>query len=337
MDPGCLGLTAGASSVIDPASYLLGDAGDVAVFPAPSYPAYTHDVGATAGLERYDLVTHHEPSDIDAGPLLSTVHLDRALYEIQSAGKRFSLLVVTTPDNPTGGIFDRSTLEALSDWCIEHHVHLLVNEIYGLSLVDTRHPELMADYADDASFSSFGPVLEEKRSDYLHYCYAFSKDFGISGFRLGVVYSRNADFMRAFATLNLSHMASNHSQWLLQSLLEDRDFVRAYVAENRRLLTEAYVEVIKVLRRCEIPYVPSRGSLFVWIDLSEFLSESTPESEEALWMEIFRDGGVLLTPGNGFGHTRRGLFRVVYPGLARQSLVVAMERLERFVTAKRSR
>lgn len=330
-----LAVSAGATSVIEMTSFILAEEGDVAVIPAPSYPVYRQDIGNFPGVERYDLVTHRELSEIADGPVLGIEHLERALRDLRGEGKRFRMLILTTPDNPTGGILPIRRLEEIAEWCIDRQIHLAVNEIYGLSLIDTDHPDLRRDYREPVTFSSFGRVITSRDSDYLHLWYALSKDLGISGFRVGFVYSRNAAFLEAYGNLNLSHTASNHTQWLLGRLLTDDDFMGRYVARNRERLTAAYARVVGTLRRLGISYVPSRGSHFVWIDLSDLMDGGSEEAELALWDEIFRSAGVLLTPGVGFGHPKHGVFRMVYPAVSADELEVALERLERFVTDRR--
>ena len=333
--PDRLGVSAGATSVIEMTSFILAEAGDVAVIPAPCYPVYRQDIGSLSGVERYDLVTHHELSEIAHGPTLALAHLEQARAEMESAGKRFRMLILTTPDNPTGGIYGEGLLSEVADWCIEREVHLVVNEIYGLSLIDTDHPAINSDYSEEVAFSSFANLMAVKRSDFLHLWYAVSKDLGISGFRVGLVYSHNAAFLEAYENLNLTHSVSNHTQWVLQRLLTDTPFMTSYLAENRKRLTEAYVVVVGYLRRLGIPYVPSRGSLFVWLDLSELMKGDSEADELELWQDVFRTTGVLLTPGAGFGHTKRGLFRIVYPCVSVEELEVAMGRLEAFVCGRR--
>ena len=245
------------------------------------------------------------------------------------------MLILTTPDNPTGGIYSNGQLREIADWCMDHEIHLVVNEIYGLSVIDTTHPELAQDYQDDVAFSSFAAIMAKEKSDYLHLWYAVSKDLGISGFRVGFLHSHNAALLEAYRNLNLTHSVSNHTQWILQHLLTDTPFMTAYLARNRERLTESYAVVVRFLRRLGIPYVPSRGSHFVWIDLSRFLTDDSEAGEMELWREIYRATKVLLTPGAGFGHSKRGLFRVVFPCVSQADLTVAMERLAGFVEAKR--
>lgn len=331
VDPDNLSLSAGASGVLDLVSFVLGDPGDAVAYPAPCYPAYTHDMGAKADLVRHDIITHHEPADLRSGPLLTVDDLDEAKATLADAGRRLCMVVVTSPDNPTGGVYGRADLDRYADWCIAHGVHLVVNEIYGLSLIDTDHASISDDYVDPAPFSSFGQIVIERNNDFLHHVYAFSKDFGISGFRLGVLHTTNVGLRTAVMTLNTAHLTSNHTQWLLQQVLENDEFVDRYVDEYPRLLTESYVAVVTSLRNSGIPYTPSRGSVFVWADFSELLAAPTLEAENDLWSAIFESSGLLLTPGEGFGHTKRGQFRIVYAGLNSQELSVALARLARFV------
>jgi len=335
IEPGRIAFSAGATSIVEMSSFLLANPGDVAVFPTPCYPVYRQDIGNLPEVERYDLVTHHELSEISEGPILSRRHLDRALADIQGQGRTFRMLVLTNPDNPTGGIYSARQLADVADWCIDHRIYLIVNEIYGLSLINTGHPAISGDYCDPTMFTSFASIVQERDSDFLHLWYAFSKDFGISGFRVGLVYSHNTQFITAYENSNLGHTVSGYTQWIMQLLIEDDDFIGSYIERNQALLTESYAEVVTELRRLDIPYVPAGGSLFVWLDLSEFLEDATAEAENRLWLELYHTTGILLTPGHGFGHSKRGQFRLVHTSVRQDALEEAMRRLNRFVSGKR--
>lgn len=335
IDPERLLLSAGATSTVEVSSLVLGDAGDVAAFPAPCYPVYKQDIGNVAALERYDIITHHHLDEIQDEPALSIADLERTQKDIEGQGKRFRMLVLTQPNNPTGSIYRLDQLTAIADWCISNKVHLVVNEIYGLSMLHISHPDISEDYHAPTQFHSFLGIMHQKRSDYMHWWYAFSKDFGISGFRMGVAYSYNDLFVQAYENLNYSNLVSNYAQWIMEEVLSDHDFVRHYIQENQQLLTDAYAVIIKTLKQLNIPYVPARGSLFVWLDFSEFLVAQTLEAENTFWEQFYRATNILLTPGQGFGHSKRGLFRVVYPFFEPKDLKVAMQRLEAFVLQQR--
>ena len=77
--------------------------------------------------------------------------------------------------------------------------------------------------------------------------------------------------------------------------------------------------------------MPARGGLFVWVDLSPLLEADSAAAERALWLSIFREAGLLLTPGAGFGHIRHGMFRIVYTSLTSDELAEAVRRLDAFL------
>ena len=333
VNPEQLAFSAGATSVIEMTALVLGDIGDVAAFPAPCYPVYKQDIGNIAGMERYDIITHHELSAIKDGLLLNISDLEKAKKDIEKQGKKFRMLVLTNPDNPTGGMYKTEQLLKITNWCEDQKIHLIVNEIYGLSLINTTHPSIKHDYTVDINFASFLDIMAVKKSQYLHWWYSFSKDFGISGFRVGAVYSHNEKMITAYENLNYSHLVSNYTQWILEEILNDTAFIASYISQNQALLTEAYITVVQVLQKLKIDYVPSRGSLFIWIDLSRFLKEDSIEAQHDFWLELYEKTGILLTSGDGFGHTKKGLFRMVYPYFNRRDLEVMMDRFANYIVS----
>ncbi|RKF37073.1 hypothetical protein BCY89_05325 [Sphingobacterium siyangense] len=331
LDPENIGVAAGATAVIELSAIILADKGDVAVFPAPAYPVYSRDIMNKAGVERYDLITHHDSAAIHRGPTLSIEHLEKAKQDIEHQGSNFKLLVVTNPDNPTGGLYTAEQLETIADWCIERKIHFIVNEIYGLVTINTTDPAIVDDYSDHHQFTSFLSLIHKKNSPYLHQWYALSKDLGISGMRVGMVYSLNQAFLTAFNNLNLPHMVSNHTQWLMENVLGDQEFMRNFLDAQHQALTKGYIIVVEILKKLAIPFVPSYGSLFIWADFSKYLVEETLAAEIEFWKTLYKNTGILLTPGIGFGHTKRGMFRIVYTCFDDEALLVAMKRIQHYL------
>jgi len=336
INPNHIAVSAGATAVIELASWITCNENDVAVIPAPSYPVYTQDINNKSAVDRYNLITHHHLTEIQNGSLLHTAVLESSTKTINQNGQVFKLLLLTNPDNPTGLVYNKDQLESIAEWCHTNEIHLLVNELYALSLIQTDHPELKQDYPDPLSFSSFGPIIQKYNSPYLHLAYGLSKDFGISGFRVGLIYTLNENFLTAYKNLNAPHMVSNITQWICHEVLSDQQFIEQYIIENQKRLTENYIIAVSKLRTDQIPYIPAIGSLFVWLDLSEFMAENTAEDEHKLWQTIYDETGFLLTPGAGFGHSKRGQFRLVYSFLQPDVMREAMDRLSNFVKLKRN-
>ena len=325
--PDTIGLSAGASAVIEVSSFVLANEGDVVVIPAPSYPMYTKDLGIKSGMERYDLQTHFDLEEIGSNAPVKTEHLDKAWAELNAQGKRFKVLLISSPDNPTGCMYTIQELRTLADWCIEHEVHLIVNEIYGLSLIDTQDESLREEYTNSGDYASFATIMHDLKSDYLHLWYAFSKDFAMSGLRFGLVHSLNEAFMTGFGNANIPHLVSNVTQWMVAEMLKDTDFVEAYILENKIRLNRSYKLVVEALRKIDVPYIPSRGSLFVWADFSKYLKVNSEAGQEELWLEVYKNTGILLTPGIGFQHEKKGMFRIVFTAVSFSDLEVAIGRI----------
>jgi len=331
VDPDMIACSSGATGIIEMSSFLLAEEGDVAAIPAPCYPVYRQDMENIAGVLRHDILTHRHLEELQHGPLLHLEHLENAKKELELESKRFKILILSTPDNPTGIIYDRKHLSEIADWCIKHSIHLVVNEIYALSQIDISHPKIEGDYLDKSKFESFIKIMKEKQSNFLHHWYSFSKDFGISGFRVGIVHSHNELFIKAYENYNLSHSVSNHTQWLIMHIIRDNEFLDHYLRLNQQALTQSYVAVISILKKHDIPYVPSRGGLFVWADFSKYITVDSQEEEMAFWMTLYKKTGLLFTPGHGFGHVGHGFFRIVYPYISYPNLLIALERLDSFL------
>ena len=326
-----LACSPGASGIVEMTGLLLADKGDVFAVPAPCYPVYRQDFGNIAGLERHDIQTFETLDELRHGPLLDLMDLEQAKSEIESSGRRLKILLLTSPDNPTGIRYSSKHLEEIMEWCEAREIHLIVNEIYALSLIDQTRETIADDYPRTDSYDSFAFLMSTRKSNYFHHWYSFSKDFGISGFRVGILHSHNEKLMNAYENYNLTHSVSNHTQWLLIKLLEDELFITNYIKENRKLLSNSYIKVIELMRKHDIPYVPSTGGLFVWADFSKYLTEQSEDAEIDFWQEVYKKSGVLFTPGHGFGHKGFGFFRIVYPYVGFEILEVALERLDKFL------
>jgi len=312
-------------------AFLLANPGDVVVIPAPAYPMYTNDFGIKAGISRYDLQTHDNLQEIGTKAPITTDLLERAWATLKAEGRCFKILLISSPDNPTGCRYEEGQLRALARWCIEHQVHMIVNEIYGLSLIDTTPIDHPSSAHGQDEYVSFAKIMEEFASDYLHLWYAFSKDFGMSGLRCGVVHSLNKGFIAGLENINVPHMVSNMSQWMIKEMLSDDEFIKNYIEQNKKQITRSYQWVVVALKLLDVPFIPSRGGIFVWIDLSSYLDADSDEAETALWMNIYKQTGVLLTPGLEFKHSKKGLFRMVYTAVSFDHLKVAVERLSAYL------
>ena len=99
------------------------------------------------------------------------------------------------------------------------------------------------------------------------------------------------------------------------------------ITQNIKNISHSYTIATDCLTRGNIPFIPSKGSLFIWSDFSQYLKEISIQGEENLWLDIYKNTGVLLTPDIEFGHQKHGLFRIVFTAVSSAYLEIALNRI----------
>jgi len=91
-------------------------------------------------------------------------------------------LLLTNPHNPLGISISKEDIHRLFIWCVQHKIHLIVDEAYAASA-----------WSDALPFVSASHLYDEvpDAHQWLHIIYTFSKDLSLAGFRCGLVYSLN--------------------------------------------------------------------------------------------------------------------------------------------------
>lgn len=123
--------------------------------------------------------------------------LDAAFSEaVGDLHKDVKILLLCNPCNPTGRIYKRETLEMVVDWCEAHKIHLVSDEIYANSIFPGQEMTSIAKVMQDRN-----PGEEKYMGDFVHVVAGFSKDFGVSGYRTGTLFSHNEDLLVCMSRL----------------------------------------------------------------------------------------------------------------------------------------
>jgi aspartate/methionine/tyrosine aminotransferase len=305
-EPQQISVLAGAGSALEILFHALGDPGDGVLVPTPSYAGFWGDLELRNGLTIVPV--HRSSAD---GFRLTSELLDRALA---GAGRPVRALLYTNPDNPLGTFAGREEIELVLGWAEARGLHLVVDEIYALSVFGERR---------FTSVAGVRPTLGER----VHIVWAFSKDFGASGLRCGVLVSENPAVNAAVDALAYWACSSGHTQYLLGEMIADDAWVEGYVATMRSLLGGAYRRVAGALQAAGIEFVPAEAGVFVLLDLRPFLAQPTWEAERRLWLEILERARVNLTPGAACRAAEPGFFRLCFAGSPAETAETAIERL----------
>ena len=337
VEPRHLVVGSGCGGLISTLTFLLCEPGDGVLLPTPTYAALYNDFSVLAQAQVVDV-----PTSAAEGYAVTEAALDEALQRAARTGTIARVLFLINPHNPLGIVYREEDVRRCIRWARENGVHCVVDEIYANSVWADEPPlgEEGAAPAPVAASASPPPppfvsaldicATEEGTDDMVHVLWGASKDLAMSGLRVGVLHTRNAALLSAFANVNYFTTCSNDTQDCLAALLRDEGWLDGYLRASRRTLRESYEALAGLLRDSDIPFVAARAGMFVWVDLRRLLRGTGFAAERALTRELFDECRVLFTPGEAQHAAEAGFFRVCFAWAPKESVVVAFERLKAF-------
>lgn len=362
-------LGAGCNAVLENICFSLTEPGDAVLIPTPYYAAFEFDLVARAALTIVPVNTMNYRTDAGNGSNDSTqmskemyypnrASLDAAYEKAKATGSNPKILLLSHPNNPLGVCYPPSVIQECIDWARERKVHLVSDEIYAGSVYEQTNKEKGDDVFHSAlALASTGDNGGDGLGlgQYIHFVYALSKDFALSGLRVGVVYSENEEIRLPLQKLNDLCQISSQTQVTVEEMLSakgDRgplwstdDFLPA---NNDRTRHRSYM-LQECLTECAIPYLEGDSGLFLWMDFSQFLptleggesnglgesQESMDTRERALYLQLLKEFGLLFTPGRSMRNELPGFFRCVFTAASDDEFALGLERIKKFVAAKR--
>lgn len=295
LDPKRVFVTPGASGALVLVAHLLLDPGARVLMLDPGYPCnrnYVTMVGADPVLL---------PPATPGAVAPSAQQLTASLAQGGVNG-----LWLASPANPTGAVLGLNELQTLAQWCAEHQVHWLVDEIYhGLDYVGGLPSAL--EVAPDAIVVN-----------------SFSKFFGMTGWRIGwVVVPEALIELAQVLAQNLFIAAPTPAQYAALRAF-DPD-VLELLEQRREAFRQRRDFLVSALQDLGLP-LPWRadGAFYLYADISRHA-----DSSEAFCRDLLERHAVALTPGTDFGVAEAARYVRFAFTTAIPRLEVAYERLRR--------
>ena len=211
--------------------------------------------------------------------------------------KKIKVIILVTPDNPTGRIIDAKHAKALADLAIEYNVWLIVDEAYKTLIFEGEHYWLYK-YAPDNVIAID----------------VFSKDPGIPGWRLGFVYAKEEIIKRAkLISQEITYCPPSIAQHLIIIYLGNK---RLKKETRKRLLEKLRTRRDKITRSIE-SYIPKakftkpKGGMFLLVNLEPYLKALKLDSEKLAKLLLERKL-VASIPGSYFGPTQEYSLRLSF-------------------------
>ncbi|XP_029442909.1 1-aminocyclopropane-1-carboxylate synthase-like protein 1 [Rhinatrema bivittatum] len=308
----------GCSSIFASLLTVLCDPGDGYLIPTPYYGCINSHTGLYGETQPVHVPLFSEVTDGEMHPFQLTVEkLEAAMQRAMEQDIRVRALILINPHNPLGDIYPAHLLKECLEFAYRYKLHVVMDEIYMLSV-----------YGEDAVFTSILTLDDLPDPERTHLMWGFSKDFAMSGIRVGVLHTKNQEILTAVGRLALFHGCPGPIQYVLNQLLNDRDWLdNEYFPINKRRLQEAHSLLVGGLTELGIPVLRSLGGLYVWADFRKFLTSLTVEVELALWWKLIEEK-LYISPGSAFYCYELGWFRLVFSN-SKDKINLCLQRLQK--------
>ncbi|KAG2291185.1 hypothetical protein Bca52824_037854 [Brassica carinata] len=265
------------------------------LLPTPYYPGFDRDLKWRTGVEIVPIQCTSAN-----GFRITKSALEEAYKQAQMLNLKVKGVLITNPSNPLGTTTTRTELNRLLDFVSRKNIHLISDEIYSGTVFASP------------GFISVMEVLKEKKlentdvSKRVHIVYSLSKDLGLPGFRVGVIYSNDDIVVAAATKMSSFGLISSQTQYLLSALLSDKNFTKNYLKENQIRLKNRHDKLVSGLEAVGIECLKSNAGLFCWVKIN-------------------------ISPGSSCHCNEPGWFRVCFANMSEETLKVALIRLKMFV------
>ena len=224
------------------------------------------------------------------------------------------LLIVNSPNNPTGRVIAPAEMHKIVEVCAEKDVYVLTDECY-----------LFFAYPPGEVFTS--AVLPSQLRDFVCVAGSFSKTFAMTGWRIGYTIA-NDQWTQAMVKLQ-SHSATHPTSFVqyacacaMQNPKETVAAVDSMLAEyerRRNWLIPALNEIDGF--KCAMP----EGAFYAFLDVRELLGSRFASSADVADL-LLRETHVVVTDGEGFGAS--GFLRISY-ATSMENLQTAIDRIRK--------
>ncbi|MFZ3050574.1 MAG: pyridoxal phosphate-dependent aminotransferase [Methanothrix sp.] len=217
------------------------------------------------------------------------------------------MIIINSPSNPTGAVFERPVLEEIRDLAVDHDLFVISDEIYEKIIYDHEH----------ISIGSLPGMAERTVT-----INGFSKAYAMTGWRLGYL-TGPKETMKWVIRL-LSHSVSQATTFVqragvvaLQGPQDDIDMMVAEFRARRDILVAG-------LNRLGIPCSVPGGAFYVFPDVSGF------GGGDQFTERLLKEALIAATPGSAFGPGGRDYVRLSY-ATSQSRIRQALDRIEKII------
>ena len=277
----------GVSELIDLSLRALLNPGDEVLVPSPDYPLWSAAVTLNGGR-----AVHYRCAEDDA------FRPDLAHIESLVTAKSRAIVVIN-PNNPSGAVYDRATLQGIADLAERHGLVLMSDEIYDQMVYDGAEFIPMAGLAQSAVCLTFSGL---------------SKIYRACGYRVGwCVFSgdleRAAEYLHGMELLSALRLCANvPGQWAVQTALGGFQSIQQLVLPGGRLYQSRQAILERVASSDLLHVERPMGAMYAFLRLDERFAGKL--DDQAFALDLLENHHVLVAPGSSFNTQYTDHFRI---------------------------
>ena len=289
--------TVGVSEALYLAFNAILDPGDEVIIPTPCFVSYQAEVILAGGVAVE--VKAHVENDF----MIDPADIRKALTP------RTKAIFIGYPSNPTGAVATRDVMLEIAKIAEEHDLLVVSDEIYDRLVYDFEH----------VCF----PALSESLKDRTILLGGFSKDYAMTGWRIGYACGPS-DLIQGLVRIHQYSIMSaptTAQDAALEALRSGEPYVQEMVTEydrRRRLLVAG-------LNRLGLATFEPRGAFYAFPDI-----RASGMDDEVFCQKLLEEEHVAVVPGNSFGPGGEGFARMCY-ATEYSKIEEALHRMEKFM------
>lgn len=277
--------------------------GDEVLLPKPYWVTFPEIVNFCGGTNVY---IDTEETDF----ILTAEQVKDAITD------KTKLIVINSPNNPTGRVIPADEMRNIIDICVENEVYVITDECYLLFV-----------YPPAEVFSSASLPAEYKK--YVCVAGSFSKTYAMTGWRIGYTIT-NEDWTKQMVKLQ-SHSATHPTSFVqyacakaMQNSEESLNAVNAMLAEyNKR--RDWFIPALQNVEGFKVAM--PEGAFYAFVDVRDLLGDRFKTSAD-FGEQLLNKSHVVTTDGEGFG--ANGFLRLSY-ATSMENLELAVEKIKNFI------
>ncbi|MGG0178276.1 pyridoxal phosphate-dependent aminotransferase [Gottfriedia acidiceleris] len=302
--PGEVVVTNGAKHALYTLFQAILDPGHEVIIPTPYWVSYPEQVILAEGVPVFIEGYEHQQFKVTPD------QIEAAITENTKA------IIINSPSNPTGMIYDEQELKAIGEICLKHDILIVSDEIYE---------KLVYDGAKHVSIASLSPELKEQTI----IINGVSKSHSMTGWRIGYAVG-NKEIINAMTNL-ASHSTSNPTTMAQIATIKAYELGDGPVEEMRVAFEDRLNKTYE--RLITIPgfsCVKPNGAFYLFPNVTEAAKMAGYQNVDEFSTELLEKANVAVIPGSGFGSPDN--IRLSY-ATSQVQLDKALDRIEQFMKA----